>query len=367
MITLLCENQIPWLKHLLPFPEVQVLSFWDDASLREQLPLADALLIRTVTRIDRLSFPAFPERLKAVATATAGFDHVDADWLGHNGIRFFHTPGCNARSVAEYVATAVVSRFGTASGALAGLKAGIIGYGETGSQSAAILQQLGMACICYDPPKSAREPAFASAAFEELRDADFITLHVPLTPDGPHPTRYLAGPGLFLNRTKPLRLLINAARGGVLDEAAALSALKSGQLESLVLDVWENEPALSPQSLEAAALATPHIAGYSQQAKYNASRIICEALSGFLGFQFNSSPPAFDIPEPVRAEAGLADALRRLHPAFRLDQSLRANPSSFSTLRNEAADRCGFAYITLIGLPEHEHQTAKALGFTLLP
>ncbi|AXJ00913.1 erythronate-4-phosphate dehydrogenase [Cyclonatronum proteinivorum] len=369
MITLLCENHIPWLKHLLPHPEVQVLSFWDDVSLHEQLPQADALLIRTVTRINPVTFPQFPARLKAVATATAGFDHVDQNWLALNGIRFFYAPGCNARSVGEYVGSCVVAHFGSEPQILTKLTASIIGCGQTGSHTTVILEQMGVRCMGYDPPKAAREPDFKTADFEALLEADLISLHVPLTPVLPHPTQNLLGADFWERRKKPLRLLINAARGGVLDETAARNALKSGLLQTLILDVWENEPQLSPESLHTATIATPHIAGYSQQAKYNASRIICEALSHYLDFPFNPQPPAFAVPEPVDASAGLQDVLHSLHPAFSLDPKLRANPApaSFATLRNEAAQRCEFRFIGLQKLPEPEHPTAKALGFILQP
>lgn len=346
-----------------------MLSFWDDVSLHEQLPQADALLIRTVTRINSETFPKFPARLKAVATATAGYDHVDLNWLAQNSIRFFHAPGCNARSVGEYVGSCVVTHFGSEPEILSELTAGIIGCGQTGSHTTAILEQMGVRCIGYDPPKAVREPDFKSADFEALLEADLISLHVPLTAEQPHPTQHLLSAGFWKHRKKPLRLLINAARGGVLDENAARNALKSGLLETLVLDVWEHEPQLSPESLHAATIATPHIAGYSQQAKYNASRIICEALSRCFAFPFKPELPVFAVPETVDASAGLQDVLHRLHPAFSLDQKLRKNPTpaTFAALRNEAAERCEFRFIRLQNLPEPEHPTAKALGFILQP
>jgi erythronate-4-phosphate dehydrogenase len=383
---ILADAHIPWLPFLLGDPELRgklrLSRYETPQELQELIQRAqvtipvDALLIRTTAKINRETFPVFPPGLKCIATATAGTDHVDTGWLDAHGIQFFHSPGCNARSVGEYVITAMLNAYQGSWKRLKQKKVGIVGFGNTGQQVAELLEKLGMAFITYDPPREAFErgsgsdhASFKSAASDELLACDIITLHVPLISGGSDPTQYLLSRLGVLHDESRFELLINASRGGVLDEQQVVKLRKSGQLQHLVLDVWEDEPCPRPESMEAAELATPHIAGYSLQAKFEASRIACNQLSGALGFEINSGTPDWGISAYINAAKGVYSALHAYHPAFQLDPLLRREPTSaaFARLRNTFPLRMEFQDLWLHQLPDDpdERALARALGFGL--
>jgi len=136
----------------------------------------------------------------------------------------------------------------------------------------------------YAPPRAQREPGFTSCSKEEVLDTDVLTLHVPLQQQGANPTYH------WLDRAAlaqgPRKLLIQASRGGVVDELALLEAMDRPQPLVAVVDVWEGEPLVNEQLLANAFVATPHIAGYSQQAKIMATVLIMRQINRF-----------FDLPD----------------------------------------------------------------------
>lgn len=379
---LLADAHIPWLPFLLGDSEtggqLRLSRYETPQQLHEQLSgaAADALLIRTTAKINRQSFPEFPPGLKAIATATAGTDHVDVEWLREHEIQFFHSPGCNARSVGEYVATAMLNFCKGQWKTLRQKKVGIVGFGNTGRQVAALLDKLGVDYISYDPPRQAlmaasgkEHDACQSSEAAALSGCDIITLHVPLVFDGPHPTHHLLSRLGVLHEESRFDLLINASRGGVLNEKTAGGLRKNGRLSRLVLDVWENEPQLRLASLEAADLATPHIAGYSLQAKFEASRMVCRQLGRALGFSWREDTPEWGIDAYINAEKGVYSAVCEQHPAFELDALLRREPTpqAFAHLRNRHPLRMEFSSLRLQQRPADpgDEALAKALGFGL--
>ncbi len=364
MTTLLSDVHIPWLDFLLHDAPVRLLRFSSDESLRAQLPQADMLLVRTVTKIDAATFPEFPSRLKIIGTATAGTDHIDQNHLGAYGVRMIHSPGCNAHSVAEYVATAVLHGVKGDVSKLPRLTAGIIGYGQTGSRTATLLRSFGITCRTCDPMLNESKPGFEHTPLHDALNSDIVSLHVPLTHTGPHPTALMLTKETL--KDKPVRMLINAARGGVLNEKDAVTLKKSGHLKNLTLDVWQNEPDLQSDSLEAADLATPHIAGYSEQGKIQAARMVLAEAGRLLGFRVSDAEPEQKLPGVIDARNGLYSAIQKLHPAFELDGKLRKRPADFTRLRNTHPLRMEFRYHRLSGLPESDRKVAAGLGFKLL-
>ncbi len=148
--------------------------------------------------------------------------------------------------------------------------------GHVGSDVHKLLSELNISTILYDPPRQERDPAFKSSTIQEVLSADILTLHVPLSFEGPYATyHWLENEKL----SKKYKIVINASRGGVVDEKALMDAFDNGLTEHIILDVWENEPKFNTLMAERAFLATPHIAGYSHQAKENATRMISESLS----------------------------------------------------------------------------------------
>ena len=236
---------------------------------------ADILLVRSVTQVgpDLLA----GSKVRFVGTATIGFDHIDADFLRRNNIGFASAPGSNANSAAEYIIAALLEIGQRFHIDLEGKSIGIIGVGNVGSRVAKKAMALGMKVYLNDPPLQRQsllrrsrlrrrigDPKYL--AIEELFGCDFITIHTPLTFEGIDKTFHLADERFFRS-LKEHCVFINASRGGVVDSAALKSAIRSGMLQAVALDVWENEPNIDTELLRMVDIGTPHIAGYSLDGK----------------------------------------------------------------------------------------------------
>jgi erythronate-4-phosphate dehydrogenase len=288
------------------------------------LEQADALVIRSKTRIT-------PELLKGsavrfIATATAGFEHIDCSELAARGIGWSAAPGCNADSVADYM-TAVLLTLHTQYGvSLEGKTLGIIGVGQVGSRVAKRAEALGLRVLLNDPPRAARE---GNNGFDELdsvlRNSDFVTLHVPLIKEEPWPTLRMADQRFF-EKMRPGSVFINAARGKVLDADALLSARQQGALAHAVLDVWDPEPQLRADVLSACTIGTPHIAGHSFEGKLNGTVLAYREVCRFFNLPQTWDPapllPAPAVPELILHPQGRSD-LALLSEAVRAVYDLR--------------------------------------------
>lgn len=254
------------------------------------LAQAEVLLVRSVTAVNAALLAGSPVRF--VGTATIGTDHLDTDYLQQQGIHYASAPGCNAEAVAEYVLSALCVLAARQNFELPARTVGIVGYGNTGRALAAKLAVLGVKVLRNDPPLAQRHPE--DAGFTDLdtllQTADIISLHVPLTRQGPHPTYHLFD-ARRLAAMRPGSMLINTSRGAVVDNPALLASLKSQHLRGAILDVWEGEPRPDPALLAAVTLGTPHIAGYSQLGKLRATAQLYQALCAFL-----EQPPQWRLP-----------------------------------------------------------------------
>ncbi len=260
---------------------------------------ADALVVRSVTRVGAPLLAGTSVRF--VGTASSGVDHVDCQWLRSQGIHFASAAGCNARTVAEYVLTAVLFVAARKGISLEGQTLGVIGVGRIGSIVSTWAEALGMTVLRCDPPReSAGERGPWTTLSELLRGSDWVTLHTPLTTAGPYPTINLID-RVRLEQMKSGAILINTARGEVVAEEALLQALGSGRIGGAVLDVWRGEPAVSAQLVERCDLATPHVAGYSRQAKRRAARMIAERLAEWSGLPTLANPTAAEAPPECNA------------------------------------------------------------------
>lgn len=234
---------------------------------RDHLFDADALIVRSKTKVTRELLEGTP--VQFVGTATAGTDHLDTAWLQGHGTYWCAAPGCNANSVSEYLVAALLvlrTRHGVN---LEDKTIGVVGCGNVGSRVAAKCSALGMRVLRNDPPLSAVSADPDYLPLEELLPAcDIVTLHVPLVKHKPWPTERLAD-YRFFEQLKPGALFINAARGSVCDYDALLAAKSGGAVAHMVLDVWSPEPAFRTDVLKMADLASPHIAGHSYEGKLN--------------------------------------------------------------------------------------------------
>lgn len=238
---------------------------------------ASVLVTRSVTRVDRALLVAAPG-LRFVGTATAGVDHVDRTALAERDIGFAHAPGCNARAVAEWVAVALST---CPLARELGGPVGIVGFGNVGRRLAALLRDLEFEVLACDPPL-ARAASIDEALvdFETLWSrCSVVSFHVPLTRGGTDPTFGM------LDRASPRRagpkLIVNTSRGPVVRDRA----LDRPDVVGAILDVWDGEPQLSAARLrdEKLLVASPHVAGYSLEAKLAATRAMHEAVGRHLG------------------------------------------------------------------------------------
>ena len=295
-----------------------------------QMAEVDLLFVRSITRVNAALLEGAAVRF--VGTATAGVDHLYAPWLEANGVAFASAAGCNANSVAEYMTAAWLTLAARQGRRLEGLRVGIVGVGHVGSQVDRKARALGMTPVWNDPPLARQTGDERYRPLDELMDCDILTFHTPLTRDGQDATVHLADAALF-DKLKPGCLFCNASRGEVVDESALHRAMDAGRLSGVVLDVWENEPAIDGRLLERVDLASPHIAGYSYDGKVNGTILVYEAACRFLNrpptWRAGDHMAAPEFPTAVldgtdkSEEAALLDLVTRLYPIERDDQALR--------------------------------------------
>ena len=292
---------------------------------------ADALMVRTRTRCDRRLLEG--SRVRFIATATIGFDHIDTAYCRQAGIEWANAPGCNASSVEQYVQSALCVWSLERHRPLQGYTLGIVGVGHVGSKVARMAHALGMRVLLNDPPRQEREGGEAFSTMEELtHECDILTFHVPLSREGTYPTYHLADAAWFGSlRRRPL--VINTSRGEVADTRALLQALDKGQAGDAIIDVWEHEPDISQPLLQRVLLGTPHIAGYSADGKAGATRMALDALCRHfrLKADYHIEPPAPANPLIVAADE--ADACLQMYDPRRDSTALKAHPEAFETLR----------------------------------
>ena len=377
MFSLLADSNIYQLNRFIP-DEVSLHTFNPDRGLPNTSEQADALLVRTVTKINAESIGHL-QNLRFVGTASAGFDHVDTEYLAARNIRFANAPGCNARSVAEYIAVSLLLWAEANGEKLKRKTVGIIGVGHVGSSVANILEAMGIDYKMYDPPREIRESgdSFQSASREEALACDILSFHTPLTFTGKFATHHWLSEDILAQ--KEYELVINAARGGVLDEAALVKAFQLGSVKDIILDVWENEPEFSQEVARHCFLKSPHIAGYSEQAKINATRQVCEALGNFLGMKngavdelskCNSNVIELDK-KSLPIDKNLSTILGYLHPLQEFDQKMEPvlpmdageRRMAFSRLRTHTSLRNEFRHIALPESVLQRYPMLSNLGF----
>ena len=252
---------------------------------------ADVLLVRSVTQVKAALLAG--SKVRFIGSATSGTDHIDKNWLGEQDIFFADAAGSNARAVAEYVLSCLYIVAQARTVALPSLTVGIVGCGHVGSQLYRFLTALEVSCLCYDPPlKDIAESEFY-CEWADLFEADVISLHVPFTVSGKYPTKHFIDCDFFAN-CKADMTLINTARGEVVNEADLLAHLEACQFFTAIFDVWKGEPHIARALFERVMIGTAHIAGYTREAKHNASRMLYESLASFLECSTLSFPPLQD-------------------------------------------------------------------------
>ncbi|WP_152224027.1 4-phosphoerythronate dehydrogenase PdxB [Pseudomonas sp. SCB32] len=247
---------------------------------RAALGDAEVLLVRSVTDVSRALLEG--SQVKFVGTCTIGTDHLDLDYFAEAGIAWSSAPGCNARGVVDWVLGSLLALAEVHGAKLAERRYGVIGAGQVGGRLVDVLRGLGWDVRVCDPPRAAVEGGDFRSLEEVLRECDVISLHTPLTRDGDNPTRHLIDAGR-LKALRPGTWLINASRGGVVDNAALRTHLEAGADLDVALDVWEGEPQVDVDLAARCRIATPHIAGYSLDGKLRGTAQIYDAFCAWLG------------------------------------------------------------------------------------
>ena len=325
---IIADEAIPYLKGI--FENDCEVEYYPGSEITPQrVKDADALIVRTRTKCNAQLLEG--SKVKVIASATIGTDHIDRAWCQSHNIALFNAPGCNSGGVLQYFLTSLFKCLSTrelwqkflnsapdatgaessaAGAATAGGAAGaayaaataagdsaaesapftvgVIGVGNVGSKVAAACESLGFEVLRNDPPKERQQTLAYNSGYLRIVDfkdyysldyllenSDVVTLHVPLD----ETTRGMADANFFA-RMKPGAIFINSSRGEVVDEAALLANLH--KLAAVVLDVWVGEPNINKELLQSAFIATPHIAGYSAEGKIKGTQMAVEAIRRYM-------------------------------------------------------------------------------------
>ena len=335
---IVCDDKIPYIEAALHELADEVVMKPGKDITPDDVRDAHILVVRTRTRCDERLLGG--SRVFLVVTATIGYDHLDTHWLETHAIAWANCPGCNAGSVGQYVKCSLLQLKRQRGVNLRGSVLGIVGVGHVGSAVLEAVRPLGLKGILLnDPPRQASgQPAPEGMEWSTLerleREADIFTFHTPLTAEAPYPTLHLAGADFFRQlEQRPGRIIINAARGGVVDEQALLHAMDEGVVREAAIDTWEGEPTINRELLQRAFIATPHVAGYSADGKANATRQtlrhICTMLLRPMTFEVH--PPA--LPADFRPSPDAEELALQLYDPLADTLRLRTSPDAFERLR----------------------------------
>ncbi len=372
MINVLADQYLYNIQSYLP--ESINLHLFDPAEgLPSQVKQAHAILIRTVIPINKQTLPNIPKDLTFIGTGSSGTDHVDSQYLADHNIHFADAAGCNARSVAEYIATALLLWSEKRNRDLTSLSVGMIGVGHVGTKVVDILKRLGLQTVLYDPPRTQHDPNFTTESLDEVLSCNILSFHTPLYKESEYPTYHWLDQSKLESRT--FDLIINTARGGVVDENAVLAAMKKGTVRDMIIDTWEDEPKIHLDSFGATFLKSPHIAGYSVQSKQNASKFIADDLIDHFDLEqpqieTNNQKVIFD--KNSDEFTSLSSLLTELHPIKKYEQQLteiiQNSPEKrgklFNKLRAEFPLRQQFAQTHLPKNYFQQFPILKELGFS---
>ena len=302
---IITDAHIPFLVEAVrcEWPEVDICPLKPEQIDAEAVRHADVLVVRTRTQVNKSLLSGSQVRL--VCTATIGFDHIDTEFCDRQGIRWISCPGCNAQAVCDYVEEAINEA--NAKGTI-----GIVGVGHVGSLIAQMAEQRGLKVLLNDPPKG------IGVSLDEIaQNSDIITFHTPLDK-----STYHLCDETFLQQCKPGALIINAARGGIVDEQALLS---SGH--PYILDTWENEPDINAEVLAKARLASMHIAGYSVEGKRNASQMCLDEIADLFHLKRIDISTSRDLDISKKKGDSAPGWISRI------SSQLKSHPTGFESLR----------------------------------
>lgn len=372
---IIIDNKIPYIKGALePYAEVVYLP--GNKTTAEVVKDADAIITRTRTICNRDLLEG--SKVKFIATATIGFDHIDTDYCRSADIQWTNAPGCNAESVNQYISSALVSWSMRKRIDLAGLTIGIVGVGNVGSRVAKTCEILGMKVLLNDPPRERMEGPEKFVSLEKIQqEADIITFHVPLNLSG-HDKTYHLGNETFFQHLGKTPLVINSCRGEVIDTEAVYDAIEAQDIQGYIADCWEYEPDINLDLLNQTEFGTPHIAGYSKDGKANGTQMSVQAISRFFNLGIDNwqasgvekpAHPIIEIDGNQRREYSiLAEAILSTYDIETDDEALKDAPHLFEKLRGDYPVRREFGSYTVkaMNMEEKTLEKLRLLGFKIL-
>ena len=371
---IIIDDKIPYIRGA--FEDVaEVIYLPGSKTTAEIAKNADAIVTRTRTICNEKLLAG--SSVKFIATATIGYDHIDTDYCDAAGIKWTNAPGCNSKSVEQYIASALMVLAETKKLKLKDLCIGIVGVGNVGSKVAKICEIFGMKVLLNDPPRERAEGSDKFVSLETIKnEADIISLHVPLNIKGEDATFHM-GNESFFSALKKRPVLINSCRGEVIKTDAVKKALKTKQLSSFVCDCWENEPDLDLELLEMTEIATPHIAGYSKDGKAKGTSMSVQAISDFFGLGLNNwQPSGVELPtnpiieidgEGMNEQEVFSKAILHTYDIRHDDKLLRLSPEHFEQQRGDYPTRREFPAFTIRTqrVEEKTLEKLELLGFNV--
>lgn len=348
------DDKIPYIKGALePFGEVIYLP--GTKTTPDVVKDADAIITRTRTICNKKLLSG--STVKFIATATIGYDHIDTEYCKQTGIEWTNAPGCNSKSVEQYIASTLFIMAAQNGFQLKDKTIGIVGVGQVGSKVAKLCELIGMKVLLNDPPRERTEGSDQFVSLQHIiSKADIITFHVPLKIKGDDATFHLADT-LFYSSLERCPIIINTCRGEVTDTFATETAYERGQISGLVIDCWENEPNIDKNLLQLVSLATPHIAGYSKDGKANGTKMSIQAISRHFNLGIdNWQPTGVDLPKQTiisldglnrTEEEIIGQAILFTYDIREDDKQLRANTPNFEQLRGDYPVRREFPIFSI--------------------
>ncbi|MFV0392561.1 MAG: 4-phosphoerythronate dehydrogenase [Paludibacteraceae bacterium] len=331
---IIIDNHIPYIKGA--FENSANVSYLSYSEMKmETLRDADALIVRTRTKCNEQLLAG--SKVKFIASATIGYDHIDGTYCDNSGIKWTNAPGCNAVSVAQYMASALCFLAQKRDLDLRNMTIGIVGVGAVGSKIEQLAQSFGMQTLLNDPPRARMEGDLNFVTLKEIAEkSDIITFHTLLNRSGIDRTYHLADESFF-NSLKHKPIIINASRGEVIETNALKEAMKRGKISDVVLDCWENEPEIDRELLNNVAIATPHIAGYSADGKANAAMQSVHSVSRFFNLGLDDWLPN-ELPDGFEgnfSEYAIADFFLKTYDIVSESNLLKSSPETFEKQRSK--------------------------------
>ncbi len=367
--TIIIDDAIPFAKEMFA-PLGKVICLAGSAITAEKIIDADALIIRSRTNINKNLLKH--SKVSFIGSTVVGLDHVDQQYLIDNNIQFYSAQGSNANSVAEYVITCIINHVQQHNISLTGKTLGIIGVGNIGKLLQTKAIALGLKILANDPLKQVKKDDKNFVDLNTALSADIISFHTPLQTSTKHPTNNLLNKKNFPLINKQA-LLINASRGGIINEIDWIEYANKHPNITNIIDCWQNEPNINQQLQAIAHIATPHIAGHALDAKIKGALMTYKNLCNFWQQPINNDwqtllpkTPTISIKTTGPTQQIIYDLIKQCYQPQKDHQAMQLNNNFEHYRRNYPTRREWSKYSLKKSTDINLNQALTGLGFKLL-